>query len=165
MEAVTASLAELRIWMPWASERPTTDEYSGVLRGFDAAFDAGTEFVFGMFELPAFVVVRGCGLHFRPRPGVAEIGYWVRTDRHRRGYATAAARALTSAAFRYLEKIAEVHITMDRANAASAGVPAKLGSELGDEEERQVLAPGHTGRGLRWVVKRAGWETLAAATE
>jgi len=164
VDAVTASLPELRVWMPWAIQSPTTDVYSDVLKGFDAAFDAGTEFVFGMFEVPGSVVVGGCGLHFRHGLGVAEIGYWVRTDRHRRGYATSAARALTSAAFRYLEEMDEVQIIMDKANTASAGVPAKVGYELGEEEEREVLAPGDTGRGLRWVMTRAGWETSRRQT-
>ena len=157
VEAVTASLAELRVWMPWAKEHPATDVYTDVVSGFDAAFDTGAEFVFGMFEVPGFVIVGSCGLHFRRGPGVAEVGYWVRSDRQRRGYATAAARALTIAAFRHLDDVGAIHITMDKANTASAGVAAKLGYELGQEEDREVLAPGHTGRGLRWVVKRADW--------
>ena len=51
---------------------------------------------------------------------------------------------------------------MDKANAASAGVPARLGFKLLTEEDREVLAPGHTGRGLRWVVTRADWESASS---
>lgn len=158
VEAVTASLPELRRWMAWAHEPATIEVYAPVLAAFDAAFDAGTELVFGMFEssTPESVVVGGCGLHLGRRPRVAEVGYWVRTDRHRLGYATAAASALTSAAFRYLDDVDEVHITMDKANTASAGVPAKLGYALAGEEEREVVAPGSSGRTLRWVTRRGG---------
>jgi len=90
LDAVSASLAELRVWMPWARDPVTAESYADVLENFHATFDAGTEFVFGMFETSGPAVVGGCGLHFRQGPGVGEIGYWVRTDRHRRGFATAA---------------------------------------------------------------------------
>lgn len=157
VEAVTASLPELRQWMPWAHEPATTEVYAPVLAAFDVAFDEGTEFVFGMFEpSTSGVVVGGCGLHLDRRPRVAEVGYWVRSDRHRLGYASAAARALTSAAFTYLDDVDEVHITMDKANTASAGVPAKLGFDFAGEEERDVVAPGSSGRTLRWVTRRVG---------
>ena len=50
-----------------------------------------------------------------------------------------------------------VEIHMDAANVASARVPAKLGYTLLGEEAREILAPGHTGRGLAWAVSRAAW--------
>ena len=53
---------------------------------------------FGLFEADG-ELVGGFGLHRRRGPGILEIGYWVRSDRTGRGYATGAARALTQAAF------------------------------------------------------------------
>lgn len=47
---------------------------------------------------------------------------------------------------------------MDKANVASAGVPERLGYGLLTEEDRDVLTPGHTGRGLRRGVTRADWQ-------
>ncbi len=162
VDAVSASLAELRVWMPWARDPVTTDSYEEVLKNFDAAFDAGTEFVFGIFETSGSAVVGGCGLHCGQGPGIGEIGYWVRTDRYRRGFATAAVRALTTATFHYLRDIEEIHVTMDKANAPSAGVPAGLGYKLMMEEDRGIQAPGDTGRGLRWMITRADWRPRAA---
>ncbi len=156
MDALIVSLVELRVWMPWAQEMPQPEAYTRVLQEFEEHFDAGTEFVFGMFDSSG-LVVGGCGLHLRQGPGAVEIGYWVRTDRHRRRYATAAAATLTTAAFSYLPDIDEVHILMDRANVASAGVPRKLGFRLDGSIDRVVLAPGRTGNDLRWVMDRAGW--------
>ncbi|MDQ6725018.1 MAG: hypothetical protein M3066_02410 [Actinomycetota bacterium] len=86
----------------------------------------------------------------------------MRTDRYRRGFATAAARALTTATLHYLGDIEEIHVTMDKANAPSAGVPAGLGYKLMIEEDRGVQAPGDTGRGLRWIITRADWRPRAA---
>jgi RimJ/RimL family protein N-acetyltransferase len=65
-----------------------------------------------------------------------------------------AARSLTEAAFRFVTSAERVVIRVDRANVASARVPAKLGYALDGEESRDRLAPGHTGRGLVWSMSR-----------
>jgi RimJ/RimL family protein N-acetyltransferase len=46
---------------------------------------------------------------------------------------------------------------MDKGNAASARIPSKLGYELIGEEDRDIVTPGHTGRGLVWRMTRATW--------
>jgi RimJ/RimL family protein N-acetyltransferase len=99
-------------------------------------------------------LVGGAGLHPKG-PGTADIGYWVRADRTGRGYATAAARALTEAAFQHLADVHRVTIRMDQANVARAAVPRKLGYR-GDREEttRDIVASGHTGKGWIWVYTR-----------
>lgn len=157
--AVRSSLPELSPWMPWVTQ--TRQEYVTALRTFEAAFDAGTDFGFGLHE-PEFGVVGGCGLHRRGGAGDIEIGYWVRSDRHRRGHATSTAEAVTTAAFQYLDEVDAVYITMDEANTASAGVPARLGYRLLGTEDREEQAPGHTGRFLRWTVTRADWALIMA---
>ena len=96
----------------------------------------------------------GAGLHRRAGPKVGDIGYWTRSDRVGRGYATAAAKALTDVAFDLVPDIERVEIHMDRANEASAAVPRKLGFRLHHEEVRVIEAPGHTGIGLVWVLDR-----------
>jgi RimJ/RimL family protein N-acetyltransferase len=147
--ALSASLPELQLWMPWARDPITIEAYAEIVERFHADFDAGAQFVYGMFPSGGADVVGGCGLHFRLGPRVVEIGYWVRTDHHRRGYATAAARALTTTAFSHLDDIGEVHIRMDKANVASARVPARLGYTLAGEDEDDHL---------RWIVDRAAWQ-------
>jgi len=87
--------------------------------------------------------------------GIAEIGYWVRSDRTRRGYATAAADALTTAPFDYLSEVMKVIIRMDKANLASAALPPRLGYTLeGEEILRDVVTTGHTGEGWNWAQPR-----------
>ena len=154
MEAVAASLPELRRWMPWAQTMPTEAEQLDVLRAGEVAFDTGAEWNYLLFAPGTDTVVGGAGLHPRAGPGGIEIGYWVRSDRTGRGYAAAAAGALSEAAFAHLEGIVRVEIKVDRANRASAAVPPKLGFRLVGHEAREVLAPGHSGEGLVWALDR-----------
>jgi RimJ/RimL family protein N-acetyltransferase len=134
---------------------PGQAEQLDVLRAGEAAFDAGAEWNFLLFDPGDETVVGGAGLHPRAGPESIEIGSWVRTDRTGRGYATAAAGALADAAFAHLRGIDRVEIRMDRANRASAAVPPKLGFRLVGHEARELLAPGHTGEGLIWALDRA----------
>jgi RimJ/RimL family protein N-acetyltransferase len=46
---------------------------------------------------------------------------------------------------------------MDRENVASAAVPRKLGFALVGEVEREIVTPGHSGRGWIWAVDRPRW--------
>ena len=154
MEAIRASYPELQRWMAWAQTMPTIEQQRDVLEAGEAAFDADREWVYMLYELSSGDLVGGAGLHRRGEPQVAEIGYWVRSDRTGRGYATATARALTEAAFSRLADIERVEIHMDKANAPSAAVPRKLGYRLDREEPRDILALAHTGTGLIWVLDR-----------
>jgi len=154
MAAIAVSFSELQQWMPWALTMPTADEELAVLEAGEAAFDNDEDWGYMLYERDSGDLVGGCGLHRRVGPRGIEIGYWVRSDRTGRGYATAAARALTEAAFTYLPMVERVQIQMDRANVASAAVPPKLGYRLDREEPREILAPGHTGVGVIWVLDR-----------
>jgi RimJ/RimL family protein N-acetyltransferase len=152
--AVERSLPELRRWMPWAMEPPTRESLGAFLERAGAEAGSDVEMGFGLFE-PDGELVGGFGLHARRGPGVLEIGYWVRTDRTGRGYATAAVRALTAAAFDAFPEVDRVEIRCDPANAASAAIPPKLGYRLAGEEPAPIAAAGQTGRHLVWAVSRS----------
>ncbi len=156
LAAVEASFPELHRWMPWAATMPTADDLSTVLGEGETAFDGDREWSYALVEPDSGEVVGSAGLHRRAGPGTIEIGYWVRSDRTGRGYATAAARALAEAAFTYLDDVERVEIRMDAGNAASAAVPPKLGFRLLGGESRDLLAPAHTGGGLVWARDRPG---------
>ncbi len=94
----------------------------------------------------------------RRGPGGLEIGYWVARDRTGRGMATAAAAALTEAAFG-LPGIERVEIVHDLNNAASGQVPRKLGyARAGTGPGRFQRAPGECGtaRSGVWRARAAG---------
>jgi ribosomal-protein-serine acetyltransferase len=96
----------------------------------------------------------GAGLMGRRGPGVLEIGYWVHPAHAGQGVATAAARALTRAAFG-LPGTGRAEILHDLSNAASAQVPRKLGyARVGTEPGRFERAPGECGTSAVWRIMR-----------
>jgi RimJ/RimL family protein N-acetyltransferase len=155
--AVESSYLELHRWMAWAQTMPTTEAMSAVIAGGSASFEADREWQYVLREVASDELVGGAGLHRRVDPDALEIGYWVRTDRTGRGYATSSARALTDAAFASPLGFERVEIHMDQTNLASVAVPRKLGYRLVLEEDREILAPGHSGRGFIWNMERSSW--------
>ena len=159
-DAVASSLPELRPWMPWAQEPPTVPAMSEVLSTGDRNFDADKEWQFVVAEPGSSRVLGASGLHHRGLPDTVEIGYWIRTDSTRRGLATLAAHALTTAAFTFLPDVTTVEIRMDSLNLRSAAVPPKLGFRLDSEVDQTVDAPGQSGRWLVWKKARAEWSQV-----
>jgi RimJ/RimL family protein N-acetyltransferase len=156
LEAVTASLDHLRPWLAWASAEPLEPVVSNFIRRSVAQFGQAEGFHYAIWDDVASLLVGGAGLHPRLGPGRIEIGYWVRDGWLRRGIATAATRALTSAAFT-MPGIEEVHIHCDEANGASAAVPNRLGFRLAKIVDDEVDAPAEVGRSMEWVMSRANW--------
>ena len=139
-EAVDASLEHLRSWMPWAADEPQSlDEKVDLLRRFRSRFDAGEDFVMGVFPADESRVLGGTGLHPRTGIGALEIGYWIRADATGRGYATELSAALTRVGFEACgaERM-EIHV--DPRNEASCRVPRRLGY-VEEATLRQRLPP------------------------
>jgi RimJ/RimL family protein N-acetyltransferase len=125
--AVDASLAHLRPWMPWAMHEPSPVEaVAERLAGFERAFVAGEEWLYGLFDPDEREVLGGIGVHRRGDPDQLELGYWARADVEGRGYVTEGARALAAVAERE-DGIARLTIRCDPRNVRSAAVAARLG--------------------------------------
>ena len=130
--AVDGSLEHLQAWMPWAMSEPSPlAEVEIRLAGFAEDFDAGRQWLYGVFSPDEREVFGGLGLH----PGIStpqdaievvELGYWLRADVTGRGYATEAARAALDLAGS-VPGIRRVEIRCDPRNAASAALPPRLG--------------------------------------
>ena len=161
LAAIERSLPELRRFMPWAAQDPTLASVEAYLA--DAWTTTPPEtFGFGLFDAGG-EVVGAFGLHGRRGPGILEIGYWVRSDRTGRGYATAAAAALTEVSFGHFPQVDRVEIRCDPANLASAAIPPKLGYRLDRTDAADVEAEDQTGKQRVWVLDRG--ETAYLATE
>lgn len=150
-----ASVEHLRPWMAWAATEPRPlAERRDLLVAGERSWEAGTDFVFGLFDVDdPRTVVGGCGLHARVGPAALEIGYWVRAGHTGRGHATAASSALVDAAFG-LAGIERVELHHDEANLASARVPEKLGFRLVRKVPDEIVAPAEVGISWEWVLER-----------
>ena len=148
---VSESAVYLRPWMPWAADY--TPETAAAFAGSceqDWASGAAFTYLIQHDGVPA----GSAGLMARRGPGALEIGYWVHPEHAGQGVATAAADALTRAAFG-LPGTDRVEIIHDLNNAASAQVPRKLGyTRAGTEPGRFGLAPGECGTAAVWRITR-----------
>jgi len=126
--AVNESLEHLRPWMAWAAEPATEAGLAVFFASAEQLWDQRRDFGYSIVDGSGHDerVIGGCGLHGRLDEHGLEIGYWVHVDEIGRGLATAAARALTDAAFG-IPGIERVRITCEESNARSARVPEKLG--------------------------------------
>lgn len=126
-DAVISSLDHLRPTMPWAWDepKPIEDHYAR-LRRFRSMFDTGADFIYGAFERDTGRLIGGTGLHPRVGPEALEIGYWVRADATRRGYATEMAGALTRVGFE-VEGVDHIEIRIVPENIGSLRIPTALG--------------------------------------
>jgi RimJ/RimL family protein N-acetyltransferase len=158
VDAVTASIEELRPWMPWIKHEPqTVEQREQWIADRLAARAEGTDF--GYFSVdPADDgrIIGGTGLHLRNEPHQLEIGYWTHSAMVGRGICTEATRLLTTVALAQ-PGITEVLICCDVANHASAAIPAKLGYTMIAEYFREPEAPGETGKHLKWRMAAADW--------
>ena len=120
----------LRPYIPWMRDEPkplaATIEK---LRRWRAAFDTDADYRFGLFDRSSDAIVGEVALLTRAGPDALEVGYWI--DRHQvgRGLASEAAGAVVRLAFE-VQHVARVELHHSAENAASAGVPRKLGFTL-----------------------------------
>jgi RimJ/RimL family protein N-acetyltransferase len=152
LAAVTASLAHLRPWLPWANCEVSLDQEAAFIDHSIRAFEDGSGFHYGAYGADGMSVLGGCGIHRREEAGVVEIGYWVHAAHTRRGYATAAAAAMTRLGLS-LPNVRRVEIRCDVANLPSAAVPRRLGYRLDRTVEERLEAPAASGRLIVWVTE------------
>lgn len=130
-DAVNASLAHLRPWMPWA-QRPQAPEESELLaRRFQADYIQAKDFILGVFSPDGAQLLGSTGFHTRGRSvedGVAEIGMWIHGEMAGLGIGSAVLRAMLAWGFSHWpwERL-EWHASVD--NAASQRTAEKASME------------------------------------
>jgi ribosomal-protein-serine acetyltransferase len=151
-QAINESLPELMRFMPWASADHDLEATTGYLVQSRGEWEGGESFSYAM-RTPQDEVVGGCGLMSRRGLDVYEVGYWVHSAHAGRGYATAAAAALTEVGLDQ-PGIDRIEIHHDIENPASGRVAAKAGfCEVGPVEAEKK-APGDSGTHLVWARHR-----------
>jgi len=157
--AINESLDHLSPWMAWADKPAEESQRAVFMATAEELWEKRRDFTYTIFDATGRVI-GGCGLHGRQGPDALDIGYWVHVDHIGRGLATAASRALTTAAFA-IDGIERVRIQCEDANAPSARIPDKLGYVFQgvDVPEAGTCA----GRPTQdWQMSRERWMTLAA---
>jgi ribosomal-protein-serine acetyltransferase len=153
--AVIESTEHLRPWMPWIAFEPlSVEQRRNQIDGWRQSWEDGGETAMGIFDGDA--VVGATGYVARAHAPGLEIGYWTHVDYLRRGYATRAARLLTTAAFE-LPGITHVEIHHDKANVRSRRVPERLGFRFVGESPDEITAPGEIGVDCAWQMGAADW--------
>jgi RimJ/RimL family protein N-acetyltransferase len=89
--AALESMAELTPYMPWAHDAYSFEESDAWVSGRSDEWDRGISYDFVITDSTTGQHIGGCGLNrFNSGRTIANLGYWVRTGRTRRGAATAA---------------------------------------------------------------------------
>lgn len=121
--AVRASLAELTLYLPWATAAYDEAAARSWIRG-EREPDEVRYLIVGDDD----EVAGGCGLdQFDQLNRCANLGYWLRTDRTRRGWATRATSLLARRALTELG-LERVEIVMAVENEASRRVAERVGA-------------------------------------
>lgn len=143
-EIKVESFDDLRKWMPWTKLGVgTVDDAEKVIRENHAKYILREDMMMAAFTHDGRLIAM-CGLHrFDWEFRSFEIGYYVRSSDHNKGYATELANALTRFAFGALEA-RRVIICAATANAASRRVIEKLGFELESLVKADALLPDGT---------------------
>jgi ribosomal-protein-serine acetyltransferase len=122
--ATEASLAELRPWMVWAAA--STEETTRTFTEEAAReWEDGTAYQFAILDDEGVAGAIGVDVPV-PIRRMGEVGYWIRTDRTGRGYATEAGRELVRFGFEDL-LLYRLELRAGLQNAASRRVAEKLG--------------------------------------
>jgi RimJ/RimL family protein N-acetyltransferase len=143
-EIKVESFDDLCKWMPWTKLGVgTVDDAEKVIRENHAKYILREDMMMAAFTHDGRLIAM-CGLHrFDWEFRSFEIGYYVRTSDHSKGYATELANALTRFAFGALDA-RRVIICAATANAASRRVTEKLGFELESLVKADALLPDGT---------------------
>lgn len=144
LAAATASLPELKQWMPWAQNGYTMDTALGFLTMSTADWDANKEYNYTLIYNGE--ISGSLGLMDPAVGGVGmALGYWVATPVTGRGLATRAARLLTRTAFEAGAEVVQIWHRVE--NEKSKAVPRKLGYRFVGEQ----MLPETRFEGLHWV--------------
>jgi ribosomal-protein-serine acetyltransferase len=125
--AVEESMASLRPWMPWAYPGYSIVDSEAWIQSATKAWPEGSAYEFAITDTKDGSFIGGCGLnHINKLDKVANLGYWVRSSRHRQGIASRAATLLIQFGINDLklnriEILAAVENTASRRTAEKAG--------------------------------------------
>jgi len=128
-QAARESITEMSPWMPWCHADYSIEESRAWVESRAEAWEKGTEYDFAITDARDGFFLGGCGLnHIDQANRIANLGYWVRTGRAKKGVASAAARLLAQFGLGKLE-LNRIEIMAAVGNKASQRVAEKVGAK------------------------------------
>lgn len=139
--AVRESRTELSRWMPWCTpdyDQATAAEY---VKKTQLDRKAGRSFEFGVFGADG-EYLGNCGLNWvNTQDKCANLGYWIRTPRTRRGFATSAVIELARWGFRNTD-LNRFEIVASVENVASQRVAERAGAQREGVARQRIMIGG-----------------------
>ena len=127
-QAARESVTEMSPWMSWFHAAYSIEESRAWVESRAEAWEKGTEYDFAITDAKDGSFLGGCGLnHIDYKNRIANLGYWVRTSRTKRGVASAAVRFLVQFGLGKL-KLNRIEIMAAVGNKASQRVAEKVGA-------------------------------------
>ncbi len=152
-------LEHLRPWMGWVQSEPLSiEERRSKIHQWDRRWNTAEGFAYAITHHNGDLL-GACGLHVGPDETELGLGYWIRSGKTGRGFATQAAAGLIEAALS-IHGVDSIGVAHDRANTASRRVPEKLGFTLISERDVGVDAPNESGVDCIWKLERMDWRPL-----
>jgi ribosomal-protein-serine acetyltransferase len=127
-KAVHESIPELKPWMSWANERYTSETALNFVTLTRAYWANESLYAFAIVDAQTNAIIGGCSLsHIHPVYHFCNLGYWVRTSRHREGIAGRATQLAARFAFEKA-KLIRAEIVIAVGNERSKRVAEKIGA-------------------------------------
>lgn len=168
--AVNARRDVVWLWLPWATSdhADVDDSIYFVERALRRAEDpAGRDFPLAVLDRAQTMILGGVGYHrIDAAESTAEVGYWMRGDRHGEGLCTEAVGAFITAGFAPQAEggwgFRRITLLCAAENVASARVAEKLGMRLERRERAEryserVPTPGYLDS-LGFAVLASEWD-------
>ncbi len=126
-DAASESFNEVSVWMPWSADIPKEEVRRWYISSIDA-WEKGTSYSFSVVDAGDGSYLGECFLDPVDAPHkMANLGYWVRTSRTKRGVATAATRVLAAFGLKEIGLL-RIEIVIATSNLGSQRVAEKSGA-------------------------------------
>jgi len=139
--AVRESLATVGRWMTWCHDGYAAGDSSNWVARCAAAWRSGEEYAFAIHDTRGEYIGASGLNHFNRVHNFANLGYWIRESRQRRGFATAAVRLTAAFGFAALG-LTRIEIVAAVDNRPSRRVAERVGAQLECVARNRLLLRG-----------------------
>jgi len=130
LAAITESLPQLCAWLTWCRPDYALDHCTAFILNSQAHWQKGEQFNFGIFDAITHQLLGSVALNQINRVhNLANVGYWVRSSKVGRGFATASVKLVAKFAFERLG-LTRLEFIVPIGNTPSQRAAVKAGARL-----------------------------------